>query len=121
MLMVADTEPQMTDVTPKHGPTTGAFSVSLLGYNFGQFDTSPAIRFGDTHCEGSTWFSDTTIVCKMSSVWWCVPAAASSRAAGSRRGAGHRLLAVRVGAAPGVRRGEGAPRSRGCRVQRSQV
>ena len=82
--------PQWDRTQPDHGPTTGAFSISIFGLFFGQvgahfsilyqkplphpslqpslsrqFDTSPQIRFGDTSCEASKWISDTTIRCKM--------------------------------------------------------
>ena len=58
-------QPQWDRVTPDHGPSTGAFSISIFGLFFGQFGTSPNIRLGHTSCEASKWIADTTIRCKM--------------------------------------------------------
>jgi hypothetical protein len=53
------------NVTLRIGDAYSAYSVTVLGRNFGMADYSPKVRLGDTDCMAVRWLSDTSTVCKI--------------------------------------------------------
>ncbi len=45
-------------------PCSGSRSVSLMGFFFGQFDSSPRLRIGVSSCAATAWISDITVICR---------------------------------------------------------
>jgi hypothetical protein len=50
-------------VSPPNGPTKGGATVSVLGSNFGTFDSSITSAIGGTVCRTSSWETDTSVRC----------------------------------------------------------
>jgi hypothetical protein len=56
-------EPTITSISPRQGPTAGRGSVTLYGLNFSDTAIDPVVRVGMTDCVSSEWVSSTSIVC----------------------------------------------------------
>ncbi len=60
-------KPTITAIIQGIIPTTGGFSVTVIGLGYGVSDYSVRVRVGGTGCEGSVWVSDSSAVCKVGS------------------------------------------------------
>jgi hypothetical protein len=55
--------PVITDIFPSRIPTLGNRIVNITGYNFGSFEPSVTIYFGNSPCQLSVWISDKLARC----------------------------------------------------------
>jgi hypothetical protein len=55
--------PSVTHTTPGEAPTAGGASLTLLGSNFGGYDTSVAGKVGGSSCLRARWTSDSAMAC----------------------------------------------------------
>ena len=51
----------LSALTPVNGQTSGSFSVTTFGLNFGRVEYSPTARFGGSACETTEWKSDSSL------------------------------------------------------------
>jgi hypothetical protein len=57
------TEPVISSITPRQGPTAGGGRVTLHGNGFSSTPILPVVRVGQTDCISSQWVSSTSVVC----------------------------------------------------------
>jgi len=55
--------PLITKLEPNHGPSTGGFTVTVVGTNFGTVDSKPQIKLGKRNCQSTAWKSNTEVLC----------------------------------------------------------
>jgi hypothetical protein len=58
------TSPVVIAVTPNSGQIAGAEPVTILGSNFGIYDSTVKVFIESQACESSVWFSNTQVLCK---------------------------------------------------------
>ena len=56
--------PVVLAVTPNTGQIAGAEPVTILGSNFGTYDSTIKVFIESQACESSVWFSNTQVLCK---------------------------------------------------------
>lgn len=57
--------PSVTAMDPMHAASSGGTSLTILGMNFAANGYTPTLRIGQTACTASTWQSDSTLMCKV--------------------------------------------------------
>ena len=57
-------EPVVLAVTPNSGQIAGADSVTILGTNFGIYDSTVKVFIESRGCEASIWYSNSQVLCK---------------------------------------------------------
>jgi hypothetical protein len=55
--------PTVTYINRNNGPTSGAASVTLYGFNFALYSTSGTVHIGETKCSTTAWFTGTKMLC----------------------------------------------------------
>jgi len=55
----------VSGVVSSNGGGSGSVSVTIVGGGFGGFAASGVARVGGTSCEGSSWVSETSLLCKV--------------------------------------------------------
>ena len=55
--------PLITKLEPDHGPSTGGFTITVVGTNFGTVDSKPQIKLGKRNCMSTSWKSNTEVLC----------------------------------------------------------
>lgn len=55
--------PQITKLVPDHGPSTGGFTLTVQGLNFGTVDSHPQIKVGGHNCKSTGWKSNEEVYC----------------------------------------------------------
>jgi len=55
--------PVITKLEPDHGPSTGGYTVTVQGTNFGTVDSKPQIKLGGKNCPSTSWKSNTEVLC----------------------------------------------------------
>ena len=56
-------EPVVSAIGISNGPATGGNTVAVSGSNFGAYDSTVFVTFGDTLCSSVTWSSDSEVEC----------------------------------------------------------
>ena len=56
--------PAVSQLDPGNGPIEGGYTVTIMGENFGFWDSTASSRLGKMQCEATTWISDTIVLCK---------------------------------------------------------
>jgi hypothetical protein len=56
--------PETSQLDPGNGPIEGGYTVTLIGENFGFWDSTTSSRLGKMQCEATMWISDTIVLCK---------------------------------------------------------
>ena len=57
-------QPTMTGIVPNNNRAAGGNNVTIIGGNFGLWDSSPKARIGGTSCLNTFWISNTVIHCQ---------------------------------------------------------
>eukprot|EP00286_Rhodomonas_abbreviata_P024671 CAMPEP_0181298334 /NCGR_PEP_ID=MMETSP1101-20121128/5726_1 /TAXON_ID=46948 /ORGANISM="Rhodomonas abbreviata, Strain Caron Lab Isolate" /LENGTH=495 /DNA_ID=CAMNT_0023403347 /DNA_START=283 /DNA_END=1766 /DNA_ORIENTATION=+ len=55
--------PSIEKLVPDHGPSTGGFTLTVQGLNFGTVDSHPEIKIGGKSCTTTAWKSNTEVFC----------------------------------------------------------
>ena len=53
----------MSFVLELNGVSSGGYSVTISGLNFGSLDATPSMRFETTQCATSSWASSSSVRC----------------------------------------------------------
>lgn len=55
--------PVVSKLVPDHGPSTGGYTMTIEGLNFGTIDSKPQIKVGGKQCRSSAWKSNEQVTC----------------------------------------------------------
>jgi hypothetical protein len=56
--------PSTSQLSPGNGPISGGYTVTIMGENFGYWDSTVSSRLGEKECQASVWVADTATYCK---------------------------------------------------------
>ena len=59
-------QPDVTAFFPPYAPPMALVDIQVIGKGFGNTDSTPEVRIGNTFCRESVWVSPQRIVCKLS-------------------------------------------------------